>query len=97
MLGKRQKFVNHKYTKIKGNSGTGGSSYVTVSQELRWILQFLCKKLFSRADVALHKILILLKGHFTIYRKKQSSVCGAHCWFGIFLIRGHLNIVSIMV
>ena len=31
------------------------------------------QKLFSRADVAHHKIDILLKGHLTIYKKIRSS------------------------
>ena len=38
----------------------------TVSQDLMWALLYTKRKLFSRAIVAHHKILILLKGHFTI-------------------------------
>ena len=39
----------------------------TVSRELRWVLLYINQKLFSRADVPYHKILIFIKGHFTIY------------------------------
>ena len=40
----------------------------TVSRELRWVLLYINWELFSRADVPHHKILILLKGHFTVYK-----------------------------
>ena len=46
----------------------------TVSQKLRWVLLFIIQKLFSRADVAHNKILILLKGHFTIYKNNPASL-----------------------
>ena len=36
------------------------------------VLPYFNQKLFSRADVAHHKILILLKGHFTIYKVQYS-------------------------
>ena len=38
---------------------------------------YINRKLFSRADVTHHKVLILLKGHFTIYQIKPSSICMA--------------------
>jgi len=44
----------------------------TVSRELKWVLLNISQKLFSRADVANHQLLILLKGHFTIYKKNSS-------------------------
>ena len=44
----------------------------TVSRELRLLL-YINQKLFSRAIVGYHKILILLKVHFTI-NKRRSSV-----------------------
>ena len=42
----------------------------TVSRELRWVLQYINQKLFSRAIVAHHKILILLKGILCNVQKK---------------------------
>jgi len=42
------------------------------------VLPYFNQKLFSRADVAHHKILILLKGNFTIY-KVQSSLAIPDC------------------
>ena len=48
----------------------------TVSRELRHRLLYIIGKLFSRPIVALLKIYILLKGHFTIF-KKPSSVSKA--------------------
>ena len=44
----------------------------TVSRELRWVLLYINRKLFSRAIVGRHKILILLKGHFTINKRRSS-------------------------
>ena len=44
----------------------------TVSRELRHRLLYIIRKLFSRPIIALHKILILLKGHFTIIKKSFS-------------------------
>ena len=74
---------NKAVTKFKG----------TVSRELRWVLLNINRKLFSRAIVGHHKILILLKGHLTINKKIQhmngptildglhNSRCGNHdCW-----------------
>ena len=43
----------------------------TVSRDLRWVLLYFNRKLFSRAIVGHHKILILLKGHLTINKKIQ--------------------------
>ena len=37
----------------------------TVSRDLKWVLLYINRKLFSRAIVAHHKILILLKGQCT--------------------------------
>ena len=45
----------------------------TVSRDLRWVLLYINRKLFSRAIVAHHKILILLKGHFTINKEDPAS------------------------
>jgi len=45
----------------------------TVSRDLRWVLLYINRKLFSRAIVAHRKILILLKGHFTIYKEDPAS------------------------
>ena len=45
----------------------------TVSRELRCLLLNINLKLLLRADVIRHKILILLKGRFTIYTQKTSS------------------------
>ena len=42
----------------------------TVSRKLRPRLLYIIKKLFSRPIIAGHKILILLKGQFTIYIKQ---------------------------
>ena len=56
-----------------------GSFKGTVSRDLRWVLLYINWKLFSRAIVAHHKMLILLKGHFTLY-KRRSSVRTAW-WF----------------
>ena len=44
----------------------------TVSRDFHWVLLYINRKLFSRAIVAHHKILILLKGHFTIYKRRSS-------------------------
>jgi len=44
----------------------------TVSRDLRWVLLDINRKLFSRAIVAYHKILILFKGHLTIYKRRSS-------------------------
>ena len=44
----------------------------TVSQELWWVLLYINGKLFSGAIVGHHKILILQKGHFAIYKRKSS-------------------------
>jgi len=49
-------------------------SHATVP--LRWILLYINWKLFSRVIVGHHKMLILLKGHFTI-NKRRSSVRSA--------------------
>ena len=44
----------------------------TVSQQLRRVLQYINGKLFSRAIVGHHKILILLKEHFKINKRRSS-------------------------
>ena len=44
----------------------------TVSRKLRPMLLYIIQKLFSRPIIAGHKILILLKGHFTIIKKPIS-------------------------
>ena len=43
----------------------------TVSSDLRWVLLCINRKLLSRAIGAHHKILILLKGHLTIYKRRS--------------------------
>ena len=50
------------FNKVKG----------TFSRDLSWVLLYIIKKLFSRASVAHHKSLILLKGHVIIYKQKSS-------------------------
>jgi len=45
--------------------------------ELRWVLLYINPKFFPRADFANHKILVLLKGHFTIYKNNP-----AYEWLG---------------
>ena len=45
----------------------------SVSRVLRWVLLYINQKLFSRPIIALHKILILLKGQFTIYKKQAGA------------------------
>ena len=44
-----------------------------VSGVLRWVLLYINRKLFSRPIIALHKIFILLKGQFTIYKKQAGA------------------------
>ena len=44
----------------------------TVSRELRWVLLYINRKLFSRAVVGRRKIVILLKGHLTFYKRRSS-------------------------
>ena len=41
----------------------------SVSLVLRWVLLYMNGKLFLRPIIASHKILTLLKGQFTIYKK----------------------------
>ena len=43
-----------------------------VQQKLRPMLLYINQKLFSRPIIAVHKILILLKGHFTIFKKPSA-------------------------
>jgi len=62
----------------------------TISRELRWELLpvYINWKLFSRADVAQHTVLVVLKGHFAIY-KRRSSICTAEpyiCILGLLVI-----------
>ena len=42
-----------------------------LSHELRWVLLYINRKLFSRSIVTHHEILILFKGHFTINKRMQ--------------------------
>ena len=85
--------LRYSYSPIKG----------TVSWELRWVLLYINRKLFSRAIVAHHKIFILLNGYFSIYKRKSSvwtaqqfqMVCtildAANTFGGCIFIREHLN------
>ena len=70
----------------------------SVSRILRWVLLYINQKLFSSSIVAHHKILILLKGYFAIYKNKiqrmnvptildglHNSRCGNHDHWGYFL------------
>jgi len=43
------------------------------SRVLRWVLLYINRKLFSRPIIALHKILNLLNGQFTIYKKQADA------------------------
>jgi hypothetical protein len=47
-----------------------------VSQDFRWLLPYIIRKLSTRRGDATYKILLLLKDQFTIY-KKQSSMSTA--------------------
>ena len=56
------------FAKHTGTSLIKGS----VSWDFKWVMLYINWKLFSRAIVGHHKILILLKGHFTIYKRGSS-------------------------
>ena len=56
------KWLYCKFWSIKG----------TVSEELRWVLQYINRKFFSMTFTAYFKMIMLLKGHLTI-RKRISS------------------------
>ena len=62
--------LSHMVTQIAGKNEFNLSLWCpfkgTVSRDLRWVLLYINRKLFSRAIVAHHTILILLKGHCTI-------------------------------
>ena len=69
----------------------------TVSQEFRWVFIFINQKLFSRAIVGHHKILILLKGNNqqkkiqgmkgpTILDGLHNSRCGNHDRWAYFFL-----------
>ena len=78
--------VRTKFTWIKG----------TVSRDLRWILLYINRKLFARAIVAHHKMLILLKGHFTIKIEDLASErLGNSRWSAQFYIDGAVFVVSV--
>ena len=64
----------------------------TVSQELRWVLQYIKRKLFSWANVAHHEILILLKRHLKIY-ERRSSGCTAQQFQVVWMLLDVANIV----
>ena len=59
---------------LPGKEGKKKILKETVSRELSWVLLYINRKLFPRADVANCKILILLKGHFAIYKRRSCSV-----------------------
>ena len=67
--------------------------YLMRSENMVRIAAYQLKAIFSRADVAHYKILILLKGHFTIY-KKQSSVCSAWQFQMVFTILDAANMFA---
>ena len=58
----------------------------SVSRVLRWVLLYIDWKLFSRPIITSHKILTLLKGQFTIYKKQAGAplfsdmVLSRQCW-----------------
>ena len=56
-------------------AGSNSSCFLkgSVSRVLRWVLLYINGKLFSRPIIALHKILTLLKGQFTIYKKQAGA------------------------
>ena len=55
---------------LKPNFSLKGS----VSRILRWVLLYINRKLSVRPIIALNKILILLKGQFTIYKKTGNFI-----------------------
>jgi len=75
-LAKRPIFANIKITRETFFSAKKLEKYQlkgTVSRDLRWVLLDINQKLFSRAIVTHHKILILSKGHFTIKKRRSSE------------------------
>jgi len=59
----------------------------SISRILRWVLLFIDRKAFSRPILASHKILSLLKGQFTNYKKQA----GAPLYSDIVLSRQYCN------
>ena len=55
----------------------------SVSRVLRWVLLYINPKLFLRPIIVSHKILTLLKGQFTIYKKQA----GAPLYYDMVLSR----------
>ena len=68
-------FYTYKYTRACARFITKAVNRVkgSVSRDLRWVLLNIYRKLSLRPIIALHKILILLKGKFTIYIKQAGA------------------------
>jgi len=75
----------HTYCTVE-RSGRGFSPIKgTVSRELRWVLLYIYQSIFARVNVSHLNFLILLKGHFTI-NKRRSSIWRTFKILGLFTI-----------
>ena len=69
----------------------------TVSWDGRWGLLYINRKLFLRRIVADDKILIFLKGHFTIYIKQMRDSTAEWCGFNLSILKCRKIISSVIL